>query len=71
LSLNNPFDCRGTDAFVESLGRLARDHGLLTRMKHAARAYAEQHLDAQVMLSNYEERLQSLTQQNEWTPNNI
>jgi hypothetical protein len=55
------------DAFAESLERLARDRDLLARMKQAARAYAEQHLDAQPMLSGYEERLRLLTQQDERT----
>lgn len=58
----NGFLCAPGDVedFARHLALLANDLALLARMKEAARAFAEQHLDARRMLDLYEAKLRSL-----------
>jgi glycosyltransferase involved in cell wall biosynthesis len=58
----NGFLCGAGDivGFVACLVALAQDQGRLARMKAASRLYAECHLDEQIMLAFYKDRLREL-----------
>ena len=50
------------DAFVEAVRRLSRDAGMRRKMGKNARAYAEQYLDKEKILSNFERKLIQLVE---------